>query len=199
MSELDFLAAYPRYAATSRLDELRATEVDDLQTALLVVVPEAEEAVGRHRAGLDRAAQWNVPAHITVLFPFLPPAQIDADVRAAVAQTVRAVPRFRLTLARTAWFGEKVLWLAPDPAGPLRDLTAALTARFPRCPPYGGAFTDVVPHLTVADDHPRADLDAAAAAVTAHLPIRAAVTDITLITGRREPGTWRTVARFPLG
>jgi 2'-5' RNA ligase len=109
------------------------------------------------------------------------------------------VPRFTLTLARTAWFGDTVLWLAPEPDRPLRALTTALSARFPQCPPYGGEFTDVVPHLTVGDGHPKADLDAAAGAVAAHLPIRTAVTEITLMTGRREPRTWHALARFPLG
>ncbi len=32
-------------------------------------VPEAEWVVGEHRARLDRAAAWGVPAHVTVLHP----------------------------------------------------------------------------------------------------------------------------------
>ena len=169
-------------------------------TALIVVVPQAEAAVGALRARLDAVASWGVPAHITVLYPFLPPGDVDGRVRSALAEVVAGVPRFAFTLARTGWFGDTVLWLAPEPDGPLRRLTAAVTARFPSAPPYGGAFDDVVPHLTVGDRQPRAVLDAAAAQVGTHLPIHARADAVRLIAGRPEPGGgWHTVAEFPLG
>jgi 2'-5' RNA ligase len=170
------------------------------QTALIVAVPQAERAVGALRARLDAAASWGVPAHVTVLYPFLAPDRIDARVLTGVREAVSAVPRFTLTLARTAWFGDAVLWLAPEPAGPLRALTAAVWARFPQAPPYGGGFDDVVPHLTVGHDQPAGVLAAAAADVATRLPVRAPVRAVRLITGRPEPGgSWPTLARFPLG
>jgi hypothetical protein len=47
------------------------------QSALVVLVPAAEELVARFRATHDPAAAAGVPAHITTLFPFRTPAQID--------------------------------------------------------------------------------------------------------------------------
>ncbi|MFI7545419.1 2'-5' RNA ligase family protein [Actinoplanes sp. NPDC049599] len=169
-------------------------------TALIAVIPAAEAAVGDHRAVLDRAASWGVPAHITLVFPFLPPESVDPAVLAALRGIAAAEPRFDLTLDRVGWFGDTVVWLAPNPARPFITLTEALAARFPQAQPYAGAFDEVVPHLTIGHDHPRTDLAAAAAAVTAHLPIRTTVTSIRLIAGAREPGdSWETVADFPLG
>ena len=54
-------------------------------SAVLVQVPEAERVVSRHRARLDAAATAGVPAHVTVLFPFVPPAAIMAETRQALA------------------------------------------------------------------------------------------------------------------
>ena len=54
------------------------------ETALLVPVPAAEPSVGKHRARLDEAARDGVPAHITVLYPFLPPAGIDETLLASL-------------------------------------------------------------------------------------------------------------------
>jgi hypothetical protein len=53
------------------------------QTALIVPIPAAENAVGPFRATLDRSASWGVPAHVTVLYPFLPPDKINSEVLAA--------------------------------------------------------------------------------------------------------------------
>ena len=48
----------------------------ELESALLLLVPVAEAAVGAQRARLDSSARDGVPAHVTVLYPFLPPAEI---------------------------------------------------------------------------------------------------------------------------
>ncbi|MEU6741541.1 hypothetical protein [Streptosporangium sandarakinum] len=61
------------------------------RTALIVPIPEAEEAVGPFRAALDVSAGWGVPAHVTVLYPFLPPERIDSRVLAALTGTIAAV------------------------------------------------------------------------------------------------------------
>jgi 2'-5' RNA ligase len=170
------------------------------QTALIVAVPQVEEAVGPLRAKLDRAAGWGVPAHVTVLYPFLPPSGVDEEVRAALAEVFVTVPRFDVTFAEVAWFGESVVWLAPRPDRPFRDLTAAVVRRFPETPPYEGAFgDDVVPHLTIGHDASPDVLGQAGDAVAAHLPINASVGAVRLIAGSPARDSWRTLAEFPLG
>ncbi|MET0424021.1 MAG: 2'-5' RNA ligase family protein [Actinoplanes sp.] len=169
-------------------------------TALVVMAPEAEPVVAAHRDRLDAAASYGIGAHVTVLFPFLPPADVDDRVIGVLTQVAAATPAFFLTFSRLGWFGDRVVWLAPDPPGPFRELTAAVTARFPAAQPYGGQFDEVIPHLTLGHDHPLAELTAAADAVLPRLPIRARATTIRLITGRRIPGeTWTTLAELPLG
>jgi 2'-5' RNA ligase len=167
-------------------------------SAVLVPVPEAEPVVGAVRSALDAAAGWGVPAHVTVLFPFVPPAALDDGVRAALAEAVASVRAFDVVFARTAWFGDRVVWLAPEPAGPFRALTEAVCARFPDYPPYGGEYPDHTPHLTLGHDAPLDVLRAAARDVATMLPVRARVSGASLWTGAPESGGWRRVAEFPL-
>jgi 2'-5' RNA ligase len=162
------------------------------------VVPEAEAAVGGHRARLDVNASYGIPAHVTVLAPFLPAAEIGPEVIGELGAVFAAVPRFGFRLTRTAWFGEAVLWLAPENPAPFRDLTARAWAAFPSCPPFGGRHDDVVPHLTVGLGGPLADLRSADEAVREHLPVDGVAATVTLMTGPDEGGPWARTARFPL-
>ncbi|WP_306214281.1 2'-5' RNA ligase family protein [Actinoplanes sp. RD1] len=173
--------------------------IDATQTALIVVVPEAEATVGPHRAALDRAAAWGVPAHVTVLYPFLPPDAVDDAVLAALRAAIGSVPRFDANLTEVGWFADRVVWLAPRPAQPFRDLTAAVWSRFPQAPPYTGEFAEVVPHLTIGHDADRAVLNRAAAEVTAGLPISFEVETVRLIAGTPGRRPWRSVTEIPLG
>ncbi|MEO7195640.1 MAG: 2'-5' RNA ligase family protein [Pseudonocardiaceae bacterium] len=169
------------------------------ESAVIVPVPETEPAVRSLRAQLDRAAAGGVPAHLTVLYPFLPPDQIGPPELRRLSKAVRTVPRFDVAFRRVEWFGDDVVWLAPEPSDRFRDLTAAVWSAFPDWPPYGGAYAEVVPHLTVAA---HADLDrmrAAARATTARLPITAGVHTVHLFQGSDAPGAWHSVAELPLG
>jgi hypothetical protein len=103
-----------------------------------------------------------------------------------------------VTFRRTRWVGDAVVWLAPEPDEPFRRLTAAVWRRFPETPPYAGEHPDSTPHLTIGHDHPKPLLDQAAAAVTAHLPVRAAISAVQLMRGSEEPGSWHRVAEFSL-
>jgi 2'-5' RNA ligase len=171
-----------------------------MQSALIVTVPEAEEAVAPHRAQFDEPASYGIPAHVTVLFPFLPPSEVDAHVIGTLAAAICTIPRFTATFESTGWFGTKVLWLAPKPAAAFGALTTVVAGAFPDYLPFGGRHEVVVPHLTVG--HAVAagsELQEAEARVRGHLPIRAHVTEVALWCGTDVPGGWRRMMGFPLG
>ena len=177
----------------------------DWETALLLPVPAAEPAVGQHRARLDDAARDGVPAHITVLYPFLPPAGVDEARLALLRAMFAGHAAFGFTLDKVGWFGEEVVWLGPRDAAPFSALTGRVYTAFPSCPPYGGRHPVVIPHLTIGHTGGPQALRAAAESVRPWLPIEAAATEVILMAGPRPgtpgipPGQWRTVAAFPLG
>ena len=167
-------------------------------SGLIVEVPEAEPAVARLREHLDASALLGIPAHITVLFPFMPPGSIDPAVLTELARLFAAVSRFGFRLDRTDWFGDEVLWLGPDDPGPFRALTEAVHRAYPAYPPFEGQFSDVIPHLTVGHGHPVTDLRAAQESVRAHLPIDGFATGVTLVTQACAGGRWTRAATFAL-
>jgi 2'-5' RNA ligase superfamily len=183
------------------------------QSVLLVEVPEAEPAVGRYRERFVASARLGVPAHITVLFPFMSPQAISPAVIAELEHVFAAVSRFRFRLTHTNWFGDEVLWLgARDPA-PFRALTRYVAETFPEFPPYEGQFskTESHPHLTVGktaetlcrtlngrEGHPVTELRSAESGVRSHLPIDGEATSVTLMTQASTGGQWTKTATFLL-
>ena len=170
------------------------------ETAVIVPIDAAEPVVAEHRHHLDVAASWGVPAHVSVLYPFVHPDAIDDDVISRLSTALRSVPAFDCTFGRCDWFGQDVLWLAPDPDRPFRELTSAVWRAFPDHPPYGGVFEDVVPHLTVGERRRGSvsALQAAEATVSRQLPIRVHIDRAVLIAGSAEPDSWHRVQEFRL-
>ena len=168
------------------------------RSTLLVEVPEAEPAVAWARERFDPSASLGIPAHITVLLPFMPPDVIGPPVLAELERLFAAVSRFRFQLAGTDWFGEEVLWLAPRDPAPFRALTSCVYEAFPAFPPFEGVFDDVVPHLTIGHGHRVSELRAAEESVQAHLPIEADATAVTLMTEQSAGGQWAKAAVFAL-
>ncbi len=157
------------------------------RTALIVPVPEAEPAVGPIRLANDWSAARGVPAHITVLFPFLPGEEVDET---ALHDLFARFPAFDFALDRVERFETGLVWLHPEPSWRFADLTAAVSQRWPEAPPYEGAFDEVIPHLTVSETP--LDLQVA-------LPIAARAQEVVLIEEDEATGQWSTRARFPLG
>ena len=172
-----------------------------VETALLLTVPAADPVVGRHRSRLDRAARVGVPAHVTIVYPFVPFGSLRTTDLATLTGLARSVEAFTLAFERVGWFGEQVVHLEPTPAAPVLDLIAAVGEAFPDFPPYGGAHDEHVPHLTVGHDRPVEELRVAEAAVTRELPLTQRVDALALWAGppllTEEPG-WRQVGVFPL-
>lgn len=189
-------------ASDLRVASVRAHRVLDMngptRSAVIVTVPSAEHAVGQYRAQFDSAAALGVPAHVTVLFPFVPPHAIDAQAIEMLATAIASVPRFHATFETTGWFGTKVLWVEPQPADRFQALTTAVANAFPAHLPYAGEHDEVIPHLTVGHGADEERLRHAEKQVLRHLPIRLTVTTATLWCGTDAPGSWQQVASLPL-
>ncbi|WP_445043648.1 2'-5' RNA ligase family protein [Streptomyces sp. SAS_272] len=161
-----------------------------------MTVAEAEPLVRAWRDRLDPSARAGVPAHVTVLFPFLHANRIDEGVCAAIGGALGRHQSFE------AWFGRcgrfpGVLYLAPESDTGFRRLTQAIVERWPENPPFGGQFDDVVPHLTIAQCQDEAVLEKAEADLLTGLPVVAQVSSVDLLV---HDGTqWRQRASFPLG
>ncbi len=168
------------------------------KSAVVIEVPEVEPVVSHWRRELDPSAAVGVPAHITLLYPFVATEQLDERVFAALRSAVASTAAFDFSLAEVCWFGEEVVYLRPHPSDPFRELIDRLCRVFPECPPYGGAHQDVVAHLTVGDRAPLDRLQAASGVINGRLPIDANAHNATLLSEQAD-GQWTRAARFRLG
>jgi 2'-5' RNA ligase len=178
----------------------RLTEEVGGRSALVVAfrLPAALEAIR-----LDHVdnARLGVPAHVTVLFPFVPTVSQRGEDIGRASSVVRRTPAFDVEFGKIEHWEpgatpEGVVWLPPDPAAPFIALTNALAAAFPGYLPYGGIHDEVIPHLTLAN----VGVDAAASATEAcwRGPFRRRARDVLLLV-EDEAGRWRTRRRLPLG
>jgi 2'-5' RNA ligase len=165
-------------------------------SALLIPVPEAAPLVRAHRLRLDPNAAAGVPEHITLISPFVRPEQLDGGVRERLGALFHIARPFPFQLTSVRWFGDQVMWLAPEPAAPLIELTRRLVAEFGILP-YGGAYPEIVPHLTVALGNPEG-AGQVRDAVAGGLPISATADRVHLMVGAEATG-WTLLDEFSLG
>jgi hypothetical protein len=170
------------------------------QTFLDVPVPEADPLV---RAALARqstrpaVADDDVIAHITLLGPFLPLDRLVASVLDDLAAFFATVEPFSFLLAEVRSFSAGAVYLAPLPEAPFRSMTAALAARYPETPPYGGQFDRVIPHMTIGFARPETAEGWLRAAAESFGPIAARATEARL--AEADETFLATRHRFPLG
>jgi 2'-5' RNA ligase len=169
------------------------------RTALAVVVHEADQLVADYRRRYDSdAVARRIPPHVTVVFPFAPAESATADLLASLRDLYAEVPAFEFALVRVDRFQEHV-WLAPDPSDRFVALTALTAARFPHWPPYGGAFEEVIPHLTVGcGKNTDAMASAARDEIGSGLPMPGTAHGVTLLEEQAD-GTWAELTTFALG
>lgn len=165
------------------------------RSALVVLVPVAEPIVGTLRYSHDPMSGRGVPAHVTVLHPFR--SVVDEESAAAVERLASWLDAFAATLARVGRFPGSVVFLEPEPIHRFKDLTAATVEAFPDCPPYGGAFADPHPHLTVGNRVDEAAAQHIESALSPWLPIDFRADHLTLLV-EDEDGQWTVDRSWPL-
>jgi len=171
--------------------------VEAPESALAVNVPEAEPYVGALRERFDPSAKLGMPAHITVLYPFIPPERITDSVVRKVRGILSAFAAFEFRLVRIARF-PTALYLAPEPAQPFIGLTEGVVRAFPEYPPYAGQYDSIVPHLMVAEAGEGADVAEAEllAVLPARVGIEASCNEVVLI--ENSSGRWKRMHSFRL-
>jgi len=168
-----------------------------LESAVLIRVPEAEPLVGDWRRRFDPSAALGIPAHITVVYPFVPVEELDEGVRAELRGLFAEEGPCRFELRDPARY-PSVLYLKPEPDAALRAIIGGVVGRFPEHPPYGGAFEDVEPHLTVAQSQDEHLLARIGSELPRGLPVGVRVTEAVLMT-EHDDGLWRVADTFPFG
>jgi len=163
-----------------------------------IIVPvEAARPLTDAWAGLLPAPNRALPPHVTALWPFLPAEAVDEGVEREIEALVAGAAAFDFALARLSEFPD-VVFLSPEPTEPFVALTRLLWRRWPECPPFGGAYPEIVPHLTVALDPDPTTRQAIARTLTERLPLVARAESVLLIEEDAD-GVLRERRRFALG
>jgi 2'-5' RNA ligase len=132
-----------------------------MATTIMITAPHPVQAIAvplLRRYAADTLVR--VPAHFTVLFPFVPLERLDS-----ASQTVReicaSIAPFDITLSGYDSFPGVAFMTALDPE-PIQAVFRRIYAAFPECPPYEGAYgNDLHPHMTVGEFASEAEQEAA--------------------------------------
>ena len=156
-------------------------------------------------AGLERlrrrcvfSATVGVPAHATLLHPFIEPDGLTRSIRRRLREVAADHRPFDYRLARMAEWPDAI-YVAVEPAEPFVRLQRDLQAAFPEWPIYGaGADFEFEPHITVADRQGKLEPGVREDRSWDALPLPARTEAIDVIATRPD-GRWRLVWRIPLG
>ena len=139
----------------------------------------------------------DLPPHVTVLWPFLPAEEVDEAVERELEALLADVAPFGFALTHVSGFTDVAI-LAPEPAEPFVALTELLWHEWPECPPFGGAYEEIVPHLTVAMDPTPAQRETIRETLASRLPV-VATADSVLLIAEVGDGVVLERRRFALG
>jgi 2'-5' RNA ligase len=144
------------------------------------------------------SATLGVPAHATLLHPFIEPEELRPAVRRRLREVAADHRPFDYRLDRMAEWPDAI-YVAVDPVEPFVRLQRDLQAAFPDWPIYGaGADFEFEPHITVADGAGKLEPGIRDDPAWRALPLAARAEAIDVIATRPD-GRWRLIWRIPLG
>jgi 2'-5' RNA ligase len=166
------------------------------ESALILPVPEAEPLVAEWRERYDPAAARGVPAHITLLYPFVPPP-LHNEILGELAALFGSIDAFTIRFDHFGRFAQ-TLYLEPDDDERIKSIITEIRRRWPDNKPYGGLYDGVIPHLTIADRQQQQELlTKIERAIAPDLPLKAGLAEAWLIVCDKE-GRWQRQAAFPM-
>ncbi len=165
------------------------------ESAVIIPITEVEPIVASLRLQYDRTARLGVPAHVTLLYPFCPPQATlgEVDILRNICMSIEA---FSFSFTEVRRF-PATAYLYPDKAEVFERITKTLMNIWPACQPYNGAFSEIVPHLTVAHGVNGETLASVERYLRRHVPIKCFAREVWLMTSDHAE-MWSRSAVFPL-
>ena len=129
------------------------------ETALLIIPPPPVQAFCYPwREQYDQESFVKVPAHITLLYPFVPPEIVNEAVTQLTPICADTLP-FEVALSKYGRF-EDALFLEPENPEPIMDLFHKLAEAFPGYTANEGKHCgELHPHLTLAQSGDPGELE----------------------------------------
>lgn len=184
------------------------------RTALLLPVAAADPLLRRVADRFPGTVRPGLPAHLTVLYPFVPAESLAAATMRACTEIAERTSPIDVRFTRCRERGQ-MAYLEPDPVAPVDALLRAVRARWPGLTPYDGRFPDAPAHVTLAlagrsSDHAVHEgarepasgervserVRAVARLVDPLLPIRTTLDELMLVAV--GAGGWEVLGRWPL-
>lgn len=175
--------------------------LDHGHTVLAVPVPELDDYVRARTRHYDAAYLADDPtfgqAHVTLLAPWRrDPSSSDL---AKLAELFTSLEPFEYTVDTLNVFPDGIIHGLAEPAEPFVRMTTDLVKLFPDCPPYGGKFADIIPHVTLDAIGPDVDLDVVRRDLADLIPVHCLADEVQLQwwqAGRcHVQATWRLGVR----
>jgi 2'-5' RNA ligase superfamily len=168
-----------------------------LVTTVNIVAPvSVQEHVGRLHRMYQPERPMKVPAHFSVLHPFVGYRELDEGLERLRGLCARLAP-VEIVVEGYAAFPGVVYLKASDPE-PLRAISRALCGEFPECPLYGGDHgPELNPHVTVFE--PERDTERLAGEMPAYEPVNFTARALHVYYGNADIVPWLTAAVIPLG
>ncbi len=164
------------------------------ESVLLFVFPELNLG-SADRTRYDRSARSGMPPHVTLIYPFVAPDDIDGRLLKELKGFFGSVEEFKVRLNGVGGF-PGVVYLMPEPRERFVELVTGLMKLYPHVPPYRGAFQSVIPHVTLAESTDPEVQDRLMSEVVPLLPIETNASEVWLMV--RRGGLWKAKARFAL-
>lgn len=170
------------------------------ETTIDIHVPELTAVLAPWRDVTIPIAAKGVPPHLSLLYPWRTPPLTAQDL-AALHGAIADCGPFPITFTGLGRFSPTILFLQLADVTAIHALMRAIHTVFPDTPPYGGAFPDPTPHLTVAKATSDAELDQleqeVMIALAPHLPLVVQVQQIVVMEENRN-GDWHNIAIISL-
>jgi hypothetical protein len=167
-------------------------------TALAIPLRGAEAVIGDLRREHTPSGRDGMPAHATLLAPFIHSSRLDNFDRHRLRDVFGRFPAFDVRLSSFGVFEHiGCLWLDPRPREPFVEMSQALLEIYPEVdyPPEGAS--EIVPHVTIGGHLTEEQQEEIKQELTPGLPIRARV-DRVVLYERGADGRWVDRDRFRL-
>lgn len=167
-------------------------------TALVVPVRAADPVIGEHRRTHTPSGKQGMPAHVTLLAPFIHASRLDSLDRHRLSDTVGRFPAFDLRLSAFGVFEQiDCLWLAPQPRKQFVEMTKALLEIYPEVDYLPEGATEIVPHVTIGSHLTSEQQEEIQRELRPKLPVRGRA-DRVVLYERDAKGGWRARQTFAL-